>query len=100
VSTRIVGVDRYDTCAQIAEYGVTEGLSFAHLALTTGEKFPDALAAGPYLALDGGTVLLTPLSGLSPYTAASLTAHASQIDRLGFIGLAGAVIGQVLDLLG
>jgi putative cell wall-binding protein len=100
VTKRIVGVDRYDTCAQIAEYGLTQGLSFAHVAVTTGEKFPDALASGPFLAVDGGTLLLTPSSSLSPYTAASLTAHEAEIDRLDFIGLFNAAIGKILDLLG
>ena len=63
--TQLVGRDRYDTAAQVAEYSAAQGLSFAHLGIATGEKFPDALAAGPYLAQDNGVMLLTPLSGLS-----------------------------------
>ena len=52
--TRIVGSDRYDTSAKIAEYSLTQGLSYAHVAMVTGDNFPDALAAGPFLALDAG----------------------------------------------
>lgn len=100
LSRRIVGVDRYDTCAKIAEYGLTQGMSFTHLAVTTGEKFPDALASGPFLALDGGTLLLTPSTSLSPYTAASVTGHKAEIDRLDFIGLGNTIRGKILDLLG
>jgi SpoIID/LytB domain protein len=100
LSRRIVGADRYDTCARIAEYAVTQGFSYAHLALTTGEKFPDALACGPYLALDKGVLLLTPLAGLSGYTAAAISAHAAEIGHVDFVGLRGTVIQQVLDLLG
>ena len=36
-------------------------LSFAHTGITTGDKFPDALAAGPYLAKDNGMLLAQPL---------------------------------------
>jgi peptidoglycan hydrolase-like amidase len=100
LSKRMVGTDRYHTCAMIAEYGLTQGMSFTHLAVTTGEKFPDALASGPFLALDGGTLLLTPLTGVSPYTAASLAAHKAEIGRLDFIGLSGPVLGKILDLIG
>jgi len=100
VTKRIVGADRYDTCARIAEYAAGEGLSFAHLAVTTGEKFPDALAAGPYLALDKGILLLTPLAGLSAYSSAAIAGHAAEIDQIDFIGLQGVVVDQVMDLLG
>ncbi len=99
VIARFAGVDRYDTCARIVEYGLKQGLNFSHLAVTTGEKFPDALASGPYLALDGGTLLLTPASGASLYTAASLAAHKAEIDRLDFIGLGGTAIRQIVDLV-
>lgn len=100
VTKRIVGTDRYDTCARIAEYALSQGLSYSHLVVTTGEKFPDALASGPFLALDGGMLLLTPLSGLSGYTSAAISAHAAEIEQVDFIGLRGTVIEQVLDLLG
>jgi hypothetical protein len=100
LSKRMVGTDRYHTCAMIAEYGLTQGMSFSHLAVTTGEKFPDALASGPFLALDGGILLLTPSTGISPYTAAVLAAHKAEIGRLDFIGLGGTIIGKILNIIG
>jgi len=87
IAKRIVGKDRYDTCAQIAEYAAVNGLSFRHLGVTTGEKFPDALAAGPYLARDDGILLLSPPNGSSAYTTAAVNAHASEVQQLDFIGL-------------
>ena len=42
------------------------GLTFTHTGLATGDKFPDALAAGPYLARDQGVLLLTLSTGRCP----------------------------------
>ena len=97
--TRIVGLDRYDTAARVAEYSATQGLSFAHLGIATGEKFPDALAAGPYLAQDNGVMLLTPLSGLSSYASASITARAGEVVKASYFAMISSVTHQVSALL-
>ena len=55
---RVAGRDRYDTSARLAELAVAEGLSYSYLGVATGDNFPDALAAGPYLAQRGGVLLL------------------------------------------
>jgi putative cell wall-binding protein len=97
--THVVGSDRYDTSAKIAEYAATEGLSFAHLAVATGDNFPDALAAGPYLARDGGIVLLVQSKGVPAPISALLLDRSAAIDAVDFIGLTPMVVGQVKLLL-
>jgi putative cell wall-binding protein len=86
---REVGSDGYETSALIAEYAVSQGLSFAHTAIATGENFPDGLAAGPYLALDKGILLLAKGEQLPPMTLSLLTANLGAIRTLDFIALPG-----------
>ncbi len=74
--------------------------AFTHTALATGDKFPDALASGPYLALDRGILLLSPLLGPLPEPAGSLiTAYRSTIKRFSFIAMIEPVLGQAKALL-
>jgi len=76
------------------------GLSFNHLGVATGDKFPDALAAGPYLALENGLVLLSPLYGPLPAgAAAEITANVADIYHVSFMAMIEPVIGQVKALL-
>ena len=76
------------------------GLSLAHLGVATGDKFPDALAAGPYLAANGGILLLSPLSGpLPPTIGALVTANAASVQSLTFFAMIEPVVGQVRGLL-
>ena len=61
------GADRYATNANVAAWGKNNAsLLFTHIGIATGDKFPDALAAGPYLAADDGLLLLSPLNGPLP----------------------------------
>ncbi|MGR0320594.1 cell wall-binding repeat-containing protein [Agromyces sp. ZXT2-3] len=46
--TRLAGASRYDTAAEIAEFGYPDGASTVFIA--TGENFPDALSAAPAAA--------------------------------------------------
>ncbi len=59
---RFAGEDRYDTMRQVIEfawYDPVYGLAQAPpVVIATGRNFPDALAAGPGVALDGGAVVL------------------------------------------
>ncbi len=84
---RQVGVDSYDTVALIAQYALTQGLSFAHTAIATGENFPDGLPAGPYLALDDGILLLAKDGQLPPAILALFNANRKAIRTLDFIAL-------------
>ncbi|MBN1629317.1 MAG: cell wall-binding repeat-containing protein, partial [Thermoleophilia bacterium] len=95
------GSDRYFTNANAALWAhAYAGLTFKHVAFTTGDKFPDALAAGPYLAQDHGTLLLSPLDGPLPVPIAIvLSGHAMWVQHFTFIACIEPVIGQVKGLL-
>jgi len=94
------GADRYETNANVAAWAAAAaGLGFTHLGICTGEKFPDALAAGPFLAIDGGSVLLTAATGVPPAVSTTLTAHAGEVGRLDFIGVASDPIWSVCLLV-
>jgi len=97
--TYLVGADRYDTSARVAELAVAEGMSHRVVGLTTGEDFPDALAAGPYLAKEGGVLLLVRSKAVPAPVASLLLGSAESIETVSFIGLAPAVTAQVRLLL-
>jgi hypothetical protein len=86
VETKI-GEDIYDTCALIAAYSAANGLSYKHTAIATGEDFPDGLAAGPYLALDKGILLLGKSTELPTPVLSLFQANGTSILKLDFIGL-------------
>jgi hypothetical protein len=94
------GADRYQTNRNVAEWAKANGgLSFVHLGIATGDKFPDGLAAGPYLALDRGSLLLSPLAGLPAVIAAEITANAGAVDHASFFAMIEPVISQVKALI-
>ena len=84
---RRVGADSYETVALIAQYALTQGLSFAHTAIVTGDNFPDGLPMGPYLALDDGILLLAKDGQLPPAILALFNANRADIRTLDFIAL-------------
>jgi len=56
---RLAGADRWDTSRAVAAWGFDAGLlEPGSVGLATGLSFPDALAAGPVLAITRGPVLL------------------------------------------
>jgi putative cell wall-binding protein len=94
------GTNRYATNSKVAEWSKNNaGLAFTHLAVVTGDKFPDALAAGPYLALDDGILLLTAPAGVPAPIAATITAHAADVAVVDFIGLGNSAIWEVWPFL-
>ena len=95
------GTDRYVTNANVANWAWDNtGLSFAHTAFATGDKFPDALASGPYLAWDAGILLLSPLLGpLPPVVGNVISVRAPEVQHVTFIACIEPVIGQVKALL-
>jgi N-acetylmuramoyl-L-alanine amidase len=99
--SNLSGADRYATNRNVARWArINAGLSFAHTAIATGDKFPDALASGPYLALTQGILLLSPLRGPLPAViSAELAANAGAVQRLSFIACIEPVISQVQALL-
>jgi putative cell wall-binding protein len=72
----IVGVDRYDTSAQVAaRFFPTPGT----IGLASGTNFPDALSGGAHIGRFSGPLLLTDPSALPVVIQAYLTAKASSI---------------------
>jgi len=90
---RIVGVDRYDTCAKVARYSLDHGLNTAHVAFATGETFPDGLAAAPYIALDKGVLLLTKGAMTTTPVREFLTPRAAGVRILEAVGLSTVPAG-------
>jgi putative cell wall-binding protein len=62
-ATSIVGTDRYETAAQVADKFFSAPTV---VGVATGTNFPDALAAGPDLASKNAPLLLVPPSGALP----------------------------------
>ena len=97
-TTALAGADRYETAAVVAEFGYSEmGLSFAPLALATGEAFPDALSAGAAQGVLGGSLLITPSTALDPAIADVIEAHSDEIPYVGYIGGLTALNQSVRD---
>jgi SpoIID/LytB domain protein len=95
------GNDRYFTNRNVANWAkVNAGLTYDHLGIATGDKFPDALAAGPFMALDHGILLLSPVNGPLPASiGAEISANATAVDRVTFIAMVEPVKSQVQALL-
>ena len=94
---RIWGVDRYETAAVIADYGVKSGLEWDGLGIATGVAFPDALSGGTMLGnLDSVLLLTKPTSLVSP-AEQRLLKNKGTIETVYFIGGTGAVSQSVRD---
>jgi peptidoglycan hydrolase-like protein with peptidoglycan-binding domain len=98
--TRLVGTDRYATASLVADYALSQGLTYTHVAFVTGDNFPDALAAGPYLALDGGMALLVQRNAVPAPMSALIDAHKEEITSVDLIGLSTSIGNLVKLLLG
>ncbi|PKQ19447.1 MAG: hypothetical protein CVT66_10030 [Actinobacteria bacterium HGW-Actinobacteria-6] len=86
-ATRLWGANRYETSAEIAEFGVSElGMSFDGVGITVGTNFPDGLAGGVLCGLQGSVMLLTDGSRLSPATEDTLWFHADEIYTVTYLG--------------
>ena len=95
------GGDRYQTNRNLVGWAREHGgLSFQHAGFATGDKFPDALAAGPYLAKDAGILLLAPLYGPLPAgIRAEFAAHAGEVEHTSFFACLTGVQNQVRGLV-
>ncbi len=93
------GVDRYDMNLRIADFGTSRGLSFAHVALLTGENYPDALVAAPYLVGDGGVLLLTHPEVLSTGVRDVLVGNAPDVRKVDIVGLGPSIHPAVKGIL-
>jgi putative cell wall-binding protein len=92
---RVAGADRYATAANVSSSWFDPGGPVAYVA--SGEAFPDALAAAPAAAAEGGPVLLTQPGALPAATTAELIRlHPHKII---VVGGPGAVSDAVLTAL-
>lgn len=95
-ASRLAGSDRYGTAVAISRAGFPATAPVVYVA--TGEAYPDALAAAPAAAHQGGPLLLTKSASLP-------TSVADEIKRLKpkkivVVGGAGVVSDGVLKALG
>lgn len=88
---RISGVDRYETAAEVADFGVTQGLFWEGAAIATGADFPDALAGGVLQGRSGSVMLLTRGTALATPVRDRLTAECGDVRSLRYLGGEGAV---------
>jgi len=88
VPRRLQGADRYLTAVQIARFGVTSGLKWDGVAITTGLNFPDALAGGVMQAriASGSVMLLTPPTYLDYNVFNELTAVRASVHTVRYLG--------------
>ncbi len=102
-AVRIDGVNRYQTAAKVAEYGVdTMGMDWEGVAIATGETFADALSGGASQGAYGSVMLLTGKTVLPTSTATVLSDNAGDITYLRFLGgpsaISGGVRNEIFDL--
>ena len=90
--SRIAGATRYDTAAQVAQYGVTSaGHMWNRVGIATGENYPDALAGGVLQGKAGSVMLLTPTASLCTEAGYKLLNNRGDISTVTFFGGTGAV---------
>lgn len=94
---RIAGSDRYDTAAAISRSSFSGEGSVPVAYIATGEDFPDALAAGPAAAAQGGPLLLVHPEFLPAQTAAEL--RRVKPKSIVVVGGSAAVRDQVIGEL-
>lgn len=97
---RLAGPDRYATALTVADEVVADGALTRDLVVATGQKFPDALAAGPALARTDRTLIL--VHGSEPLERVRdwVTARAAKIDSVTSAGGKNSVSPTVLLRVG
>ena len=84
--TRLAGPDRFATAAQISSFHLPSGAPIVYV--TTGENFPDALAAGPAAAVRGAPTILVQETAIpSPSVAELNRLNPSRIVLLGGVSV-------------
>lgn len=92
---RLAGPDRYATAAAVSRAIYPSGVPVVYIA--RGDKFPDALAAGPAAAADGGPVLIVRPNRLPSPIADELSRLAPQ--RIVVVGGEDAISPDMFDVL-
>jgi putative cell wall-binding protein len=97
---RVWGADRYVTAAEVAKYGVAQGIStYEYIGVANGadEKFADALCGGPAVGSHGGVMLLTQPDVLPWSTRGVLGAAADDVRQVQVFGGPKSVSDGVID---
>lgn len=94
---RVFGSDRYATSAATTQLGFADGGTLPVLYIASGEKWPDALSAGPAAAAQGGALLLTDPNRVP----AVITAEIERLnpERIVVVGSSLSVSDQVFQTL-
>lgn len=89
--TRLAGSTRYETSSEIVKFELSAGLGFSmnNMLLTTGQNFPDALAAGPLAAKRSAPLLLVDPSG--NIASSFLSSYRGQISQANVVGGPAAI---------
>ncbi len=92
------GSDKYAMTVAFAEWACAEqGFSCADAGIATGDKFPDALAAGPLQGESKSLVVLTPATYLDSRIRALLQANYDDAEHIRFLGSTAAVSQSTRD---
>lgn len=85
---RVAGASRFETADAVAKVAAADGADPTRLSLATAGQYPDALAAGPAVAVDGGVLLLVDGSGLASngHVLDWLDQHGGAIETVRLIG--------------
>jgi len=96
-SSRVAsGATRYDTAVAFAQWALDEGLATPSLAgIASGAGFPDALSAGGVIGSQGGVLLLTAPTELSPPAQEFLSDRRDEIGAALLFGGTSAVSDAV-----
>jgi putative cell wall-binding protein len=81
------GTNGFDTATLIIKYALSEGASFSHTAIATGDSFPDGLVTSVLLAPDAGVLLLTKAGQLPSAMSVLLSDNHAAIHTLDFVAL-------------
>lgn len=92
-AVRITGIDRYQTSYNFALYAIKyiSGVSATNIGIASGENYPDALAAGPFLAKTNNSILILDGYLTKGYVSKLLGAFRSTIGKVYIIGGAAAI---------
>ena len=104
---KIVGVDRYDTSAQVAntyfDWSAPGNPKTNSVGIASGEVYADAVIGAGFMGHAGGPLLLTNPTSLNAYTAGYLTKEAGTITSAfvfgGPVRISDAVITQLSTAL-
>lgn len=92
---RLAGPDRYATAAAVSRAMYPSGVPVVYIA--RGDRFPDALAAGPAAAANGGPVLIVRPDQLPSVIADELSRLAPQ--RIVVVGGESAITPRMFEIL-